>query len=372
MTQLNAGIASNVIPARAEATLNFRYAPDRTPEDARGARPRARRRRRRDHRRTRRRRTSRSRSPLVERAARRRATSRCSRSRPGRTSPTSRRAASTRSTSAPARRATRTRSTSGSRSRSSSAPTRRCSGSSRVASRHAALPRPRRARAVPVRAARRLEGRRGRARHRADRLRHGRPARGDAGVHPRGAARVRRRGLVVPARDRPAGAARRDRGLDRPPLRRRRRPGDARSCRRSARRRRSSRSRSSRSATKRLVAIPEPAYPVYERGALFAGGAVVTVPLDEETRLAARPRRVRRLGRDRALLGLLPEQPDGRRRAALVLRGARRARARARLPRLLRRGVLGALVRRAARLGARRSPTARTSSSSTRSRSARR
>jgi succinyldiaminopimelate transaminase len=32
---------------------------------------------------------------------------------------------------------------------------------------------------------------------------------------------------------------------------------------------------------KRLVAIPEPAYPVYERGALFAGGEVVHVPLSE-------------------------------------------------------------------------------------------
>ena len=68
-------------------------------------------------------------------------------------------------------------------------------------------------------------------------------------------------------------------------------------------------------------------------------------------RLAARPRRVRRVGRDRALLGLLPEQPDRRGRAALVLRGAGGARARARLPALLRRGVLGALVRRAAGLG---------------------
>jgi succinyl-diaminopimelate desuccinylase len=34
VTQLHAGIASNVIPARAEATINFRYAPDRTPESA--------------------------------------------------------------------------------------------------------------------------------------------------------------------------------------------------------------------------------------------------------------------------------------------------------------------------------------------------
>jgi acetylornithine aminotransferase len=32
---------------------------------------------------------------------------------------------------------------------------------------------------------------------------------------------------------------------------------------------------------KRLVAIPEPAYPVYERGALFAGGSVMTLPLKE-------------------------------------------------------------------------------------------
>ena len=34
VTQLQAGIASNVIPARAEATLNFRSAPDRSPESA--------------------------------------------------------------------------------------------------------------------------------------------------------------------------------------------------------------------------------------------------------------------------------------------------------------------------------------------------
>jgi acetylornithine aminotransferase len=32
---------------------------------------------------------------------------------------------------------------------------------------------------------------------------------------------------------------------------------------------------------KRLAAVPEPAYPVYERGALFAGGGTVRVPLSE-------------------------------------------------------------------------------------------
>jgi succinyl-diaminopimelate desuccinylase len=34
VTQLNAGIATNVVPARAEALVNYRYAPDRTPEEA--------------------------------------------------------------------------------------------------------------------------------------------------------------------------------------------------------------------------------------------------------------------------------------------------------------------------------------------------
>jgi succinyldiaminopimelate transaminase len=34
---------------------------------------------------------------------------------------------------------------------------------------------------------------------------------------------------------------------------------------------------------RRVVAVPEPGYPVYERGALFAGATVATVPLREET-----------------------------------------------------------------------------------------
>jgi succinyl-diaminopimelate desuccinylase len=34
VTEIAGGIATNVIPALATATLNFRYAPDRTPEEA--------------------------------------------------------------------------------------------------------------------------------------------------------------------------------------------------------------------------------------------------------------------------------------------------------------------------------------------------
>jgi succinyl-diaminopimelate desuccinylase len=34
VTEIHGGIATNVIPARVECTLNFRYAPDRTPAEA--------------------------------------------------------------------------------------------------------------------------------------------------------------------------------------------------------------------------------------------------------------------------------------------------------------------------------------------------
>ena len=36
------------------------------------------------------------------------------------------------------------------------------------------------------------------------------------------------------------------------------------------------------SAERRLVAVPEPGYPVYERGALYAGRSIVSIPLREE------------------------------------------------------------------------------------------
>ncbi len=64
VTQIHGGIADNVIPDRVEATINFRYAPTRTPEEAE-ARLAADRARRGDPRPRTARRGS-SRSPLVE------------------------------------------------------------------------------------------------------------------------------------------------------------------------------------------------------------------------------------------------------------------------------------------------------------------
>ena len=67
-------------------------------------------------------------------------------------------------------------------------------------------------------------------------------------------------------------------------------------------------------------------------------------------RLPSRSRRARR--RRRARLGQLPAQPDRRGRAARVLRRARGGRRAPRLRRRLGRGVYGAVVRRAAAVGA--------------------
>ena len=146
----------------------------------------------------------------------------------------------------------------------------------------APLADPRPARAVPVRPPRRVARRRAGARDRRDRLRRRRPTRADAGVHPRGARRRDRRALVLPARRRAARAARRPRGVDRAPVRRR--PGRDREIVPTL---------GSKEAIfsfaqiavgeRRLVAVSEPGYPVYERGALFAGAEVVAVPLREKT-----------------------------------------------------------------------------------------
>ena len=81
----------------------------------------------------------------------------------------------------------------------------------------------------------------------------------------------------------------------------------------------------------------------------------------------------RRLGPRGDPVAQLPEQPDGRDRPARVLRGGRGAGARARVRARLRRGLLGALLRRrGAGLRAAGRATARTSPCSTRCPSARR
>ncbi len=180
------------------------------------------------------------------------------------------------------------------------------------------------------------------------------------------------RGLVVSAGGRAARVPRGGRGVDRARASASSSTRRSRSCRRSARRRRSSPSPRWRSA--RGGAWRCPGRPTRSTSAARSSRApsCVTRPAARGARLAARSRRVRPLGRDRHLLDVLPEQPDRRDRAALVLRGARR-RGRAST------ASCSAPTRRTRSSGSARSrsrrsrsPTARTSSSSTRSRSARR
>ena len=168
--------------------------PTARPSRRRGARARARRPRRRDHlelaARARRAPARRSSSGCARRAA-----SRSSRSRRGRTSPTSPPAGSTPSTSARARPATPMPSTSGSRSPSSSG---RFDALQRVPRSVASAacelsPSSPSSRSTRSRGSTTGRPRRAARGDRADRLRDGRPARGDARVHPRGAARRRSR-----------------------------------------------------------------------------------------------------------------------------------------------------------------------------------
>ncbi len=144
--------------------------------------------------------------------------------------------------------------------------------------------------------------------------------------------RAASRGRGRPGRARPAVG--RQQGGDLPPAARRARPGRVRSG-------------TSSGAT--------PGYPVYGRGAMFAGGVSdpVTLTAEDGWRLdlgalpADRPRpRVHRVGQP-------PAQPDRRdRRRRLVPRAARRG-ARARRPARLRRVLPGGVVRRARAVRAR-------------------
>ena len=110
---------------------------------------------------------------------------------------------------------------------------------------------------------------------------------------------------------------------------------------------------------------PTPGYPVAERGAAFAGKRGARAAAAAERGFLPDLDARRHWARIGDPVAQLPEQPDRRDRAARALRARRRARARARLRRSpatrpTRELYFGA---RAARLGARSSPTAATCSS---------
>ena len=165
-------------------------------------------------------------------------------------------------------------------------------------------------------------------------------------------------------------------GLGAAALRRRARPGDGGhpDARHQGGDLLASRSRSStRTAKRDTVAYTEPGYPVYERGALSRTRGRWRCRCSRSTASCrTSTRSTTRRGRAGRLLGQLPEQPDGRDRAARLLRAARR-RSRASTascsPPTRRTPSSGSTSRRRRRCS---SPTGRTSSSSTRSRSARR
>ena len=255
-----------------------------------------------------------------------------------------------RSTSGPASPRRRTGATSRSRSRRSCARYRVLEAF--AAAHEASPPSSTRPAHVPVRAPRRGQRAAAAPRGRGHRLRDRRAARGDAGVHPRGARRRALRADVdLPAGRGPAGAAGRDRRLGRAALRRRRwtptrevapdarlqggrlppRAGGRRRRRRRSRRPATRSTSAARcSPASRCVELPLRA----ERGFLPDLDAVDWSRVGDP-------------------VAQLPEQPDRRDRAARALRARRRARARARLRARLRRGVLGDLLRRrAAGLGA--------------------
>ena len=106
-----------------------------------------------------------------------------------------------------------------------------------------------------------------------------------------------------------------------------------------------------RDAGRRTVAYTEPAYPVYERGALFAGGEPLGLPLEASSGFLPDLDAVDWDGV--ALLWVnYPNNPTGAVAGARLLRACRRARAPTRLRARLGRGVHRAVVRPAAAVGA--------------------
>ena len=199
-----------------------------------------------------------------------------------------------------------------------------------------------------------------------DRLRRRRAARGDARVHPRGARRRRSsrcratrggRACRSCARRSPAGLRRRF-GVDARPGHRDRPDARLQGGDLPPRAGR-------RSAGRRDVAVHRrPRYPVYERGALFAGArGRSSCRCASERRLPARPRRGRRgtWARSRPVAEL-PEQPDRPRpRRSRSTSAPRRSRASTASSLASDEALLGAVVRRrAAGVGAAGRATART------------
>ena len=311
VTKIAGGIAMNVIPGEATAHVNYRYAPGRTPEEAEARLRRAvRRPRRAADRRQRAVRRGRARPAggRADRGRRPRGGAEAGvdagggvrpRGRPGDQLRPRRPAAGAHARRVDLGRGARPQLPgAGGLRRSAMKPSPILTGLKHVSLR------------APHRRQARAAGARGRGR----RLRHRRAARGHAAVHPRGAGRRAAAEVDLPAGRGPAGAARRDRRVDRAALRRRRSTPAPRSSPRSAPRRRSSTSPRSSAATRSRSTTP--GYPVAERGAAFAGKQVARAAAAGRARLPARPRR-RRV--DWARVGdpvaQLPEQPDRRDRA---------------------------------------------------------
>ena len=225
MTRLEAGIADNVVPDRATATINFRYAPDRTPDERRGVSALADPGRRDggDRRRLAARRAS-SRTPARPRAARcRRPHVEPKQAWTNVADFTTRGIDAVNFGPGATRYAHRRDELVEIAALERGLQTLR-SFLDRVASRRGRLPDSSCAGDVSVRPPQRCGSDAACAGPRGARLRHGRPARADRPAHHRGAARRRAGADGLSGRRRAAGAARGDRGMGRPPLRRRARP----------------------------------------------------------------------------------------------------------------------------------------------------
>src|SRR5436190_6937261 len=223
--------------------------------------------------------------------------------------------------------------------------------------RDAALPRSRGHRHVSVRPARAGEAPARGGRRRADRLRQGRSARADRSDDPPRAGREPDRDLDLPARGGSAGAPRGRRRLVRAALRRasRSRHRDRADVRFEGGHlpARAGRRRSRRGAPPRVDDTAGVSGAGSRGGVRRRRGGAVAAARGDGLPARSRCRFRRDVGPRRDRVAQLSEQSDGRGGPARVPPACRRALARARLPARVRRGVLGAVVRLPAALGAR-------------------